>query len=99
MAVVPSEERGTVSALSNLPSQVTSALTPGLAGYIFDNISLELPFEIGAALQAVNACLFYFFFHALRPPEERAAPTAPSVLGDEAGDAAGAEAEEPLLLP
>jgi MFS family permease len=95
MAVVPSEERGTVSALSNLPSQVTSALTPGLAGYIFDNISLELPFEIGAALQAVNAFLFYFFFHALRPPDERAAPTAPSAPGDEAGD----ETEAPLLLP
>jgi MFS family permease len=87
MAVVPSEERGAVSALSNLPTQVTSALTPGLAGYIFDNISLELPFEIGAALQAVNACLFYYFFHALRPPEERTPPRADTADAMDAVDA------------
>lgn len=49
-------------------------MSPGIAGYIFANISLELPFEIGAALQALNAILFYVFFHDLRPPEERATP-------------------------
>ncbi|HET9110704.1 MAG TPA: MFS transporter [Ktedonobacterales bacterium] len=71
MAVVPPQERGTVGALSNLPMQVTSAVSPGIAGYIFDNISLSLPFEIGAALQALNAFLFYYFFHDMLPPEER----------------------------
>ncbi|HEY8325976.1 MAG TPA: MFS transporter [Ktedonobacterales bacterium] len=73
MAVVPTHERGTVAAFSNLPTQVTSAITPGIAGYLFDAVSLELPFEIGAALQFVNAALFYFFFRATRPPEERPA--------------------------
>ncbi|MGH2507573.1 MAG: MFS transporter, partial [Ktedonobacteraceae bacterium] len=73
MGVIPAEERGTVGALSNLPSQATSAASPVLAGYIFDHISLSLPFEIGAILQATNALLFYFFFHKLLPPEEQAA--------------------------
>ncbi len=71
MAVVPPAERGTVGALSNLPMQVTSAVSPALAGYIFANLSLTLPFEIGAALQGLNAFLFYYFFHEMRPPEER----------------------------
>lgn len=76
MAVVPPKERGSVGALSNLPMQATSAISPALAGYIFTNISLALPFEIGAALQGLNAVLFYLFFHEMRPPEERATSSA-----------------------
>ncbi len=76
MAVVPPKERGSVGALSNLPMQATSAISPGLAGYIFDNVSLALPFEIAAALQGLNAILFYMFFHNMRPPEERARSSA-----------------------
>ncbi|HEV2580826.1 MAG TPA: MFS transporter, partial [Ktedonobacteraceae bacterium] len=71
MGVVSPEERGTVSALSNLPAQATSAASPALAGYLFDHISLALPFEIGAALQAFNALLFFIFFRNNLPPEER----------------------------
>ncbi|GLV54030.1 hypothetical protein KDH_08790 [Dictyobacter sp. S3.2.2.5] len=64
------KERGTVGALSNLPSQVASAAIPTLAGYLFDHIALSLPFEIGAVLQGINSLLFYFFFRQLPPPEE-----------------------------
>jgi MFS family permease len=71
MGVVPAEERGTVGALSNLPMQVTSAASPVLAGYLFDEVSISLPFMIGAALQATNAILFYAFFRNIRPPEEQ----------------------------
>jgi MFS family permease len=93
MAVVPPKERGAVGALSNLPTQVTSAVTPALTGYIFTNISLALPFEIGAALQGLNALMFYYFFHDVRPPEERdaareAVPTP---------DAEGQQARQPAL--
>ncbi len=91
MAVVPPSERGTVGALSNLPMQVTSAISPAFAGYIFANISLALPFEIGAALQGLNAFLFYYFFHDLRPPEER-----PPEERDEQTAHAGASPETPL---
>ncbi len=71
MGVVPAEERGTVGAISNLPMQVTSSASPALAGYLFDHVSLALPFELGAALQGVNAVLFFFFFRSLPPPEEQ----------------------------
>lgn len=74
MGVVPNEERGRVGALANLPSQVTSALSPTLAGYLFDHVALELPFEIGAFLQGLNAALFFLFFRAIRPPEEQQHP-------------------------
>ena len=72
MGVIPSSERGTAGALSNLPTQITSAVSPIAAGYLFDEVSLALPFEVGAALQGVNAVLFYLFFRNLPPPEERA---------------------------
>lgn len=71
MAVVPKEERGTVAALSNLPSQGTSAIGPSIAGELFAHVSLSLPFEMGAALQGLNTLLFYTFFHRQPPPEER----------------------------
>jgi MFS family permease len=71
MGMVPAEERGTVGAFSNLPSQVTSAISPTAAGYLFDHAALELPFLIGAALQGLNTLLFFLFFSRLLPPEER----------------------------
>ncbi len=75
MGVVPAEERGSVGALSNLPSQATSSLSPTFAGYLFDHVSISMPFEIGALFQAVNALLFFLFFRNLRPPEEIRQPT------------------------
>lgn len=71
LGVVPAEERGTVGALSNLPSQITSAASPSLAGYLFDHVALSLPFEIGAILQGLNTLIFYLFFRDLPPPEEQ----------------------------
>ena len=71
LGVVRSEERGTVGVLSNLPSQVTSAACPTLAGYLFDHVALSLPFEIGALLQGINTLVFYLFFRNIQPPEER----------------------------
>lgn len=80
MGVIPSSERGTAGALSNLPMQVTSAVSPIAAGYLFDEVSLSLPFEVGALLQAINAALFYLFFRHLPPPEERTAPTVDATI-------------------
>lgn len=71
LGVVPSEERGTIAALSNLPSQLTSSASPTLAGYLFDHVALALPFEIGAFFQALNTMLFFLFFRRLPPPEEQ----------------------------
>lgn len=72
MGVVSSEERSAAAGLSNLPSQLSAATSPLIAGYIFQSISLELPFEIGACLQLLNAGLFFSLFRNLRPPEETA---------------------------
>jgi len=71
LGVVRPEERGTVGALSNLPAQITSSASPTLAGYLFDHVSLSLPFEIGAILQGINSLIFYVFFRNLQPPEEQ----------------------------
>jgi MFS family permease len=70
MGVVSPDERAVVAGLSNLPAQATSASTPALAGYLFDHVSMALPFEIGALLQGANAVLYWSFFRHLRPPEE-----------------------------
>jgi MFS family permease len=70
MGVVSSEERSAAAGLSNLPSQLASATSPLVAGYIFESISLDLPFEIGAVLQLINAVLFFSLFRDIRPPEE-----------------------------
>lgn len=70
MGMASPEERGTIAGLSNLPSQATSVLTPTPAGYLFDHVSLALPFEIGAAMQFINAMLYLVFFRGLAPPEE-----------------------------
>ncbi|HET9016235.1 MAG TPA: MFS transporter [Thermomicrobiaceae bacterium] len=72
MAMAPPEERGTLAGLSNVPSQGTSVLSPALAGYLFEHISLALPFEIGGVLQVIGNVIFYAFFRNVHPPEERA---------------------------
>ncbi len=74
MGVVPQEERGRVGALSILPSQATSALSPTLAGFLFDHVALSLPFDIGAILQGLNTLLFLLFFRKIAPPEEQTRP-------------------------
>jgi len=71
MAVVPPEERGSIAALSQLPSQGTGALSQVLAGFLFEHLSLALPFFGGAVLQVLNGVLFFGLFHDLRPPEEK----------------------------
>jgi MFS family permease len=71
LAMADPAERASVAALANLPSQAAMAASPVLSGYLFDNVSLELPFELGAALQLVNAVLFWVFFRGSAPEEER----------------------------
>jgi len=63
------EERASVTALSNLPSQVTTAAGQGIAGYLFDEVSLSAPFELAAVFQFANAFLYAVFF-ARRPPRQ-----------------------------
>ncbi len=64
-------ERGAVAALSNLPSQAAMAASPLLTGYLFDEVSLSLPFELAAVFQLGNALAFWSFFRHRPPDEER----------------------------
>jgi MFS family permease len=64
-------ERGSIAALSNLPSQAAMAASPLLTGYLLDEVSLSLPFELAAAFQLANAVTFWSFFRRRPPDEER----------------------------
>lgn len=74
MGIVAVEERSRVASLSNLPSQFFSMVGPSIAGVLLRETWLGTMLEIASALQLLNASLYWRFFHALLPPEEREAP-------------------------
>jgi len=78
------DERASVAALSNVPSQLAMAGSPLLTGYLFEEVSLSLPFEIAAALQFVNATSFWAFFRN-HPPEEERTRSSPARAQGEGG--------------
>lgn len=89
------EERASVAALSNLPSQATMGGGQAIAGYLFDEVSLSAPFELAALFQLANAGLYVLLFW-LRPPRtgsqrHAGAPAAAAVL-EPASALAGAPA-------
>lgn len=71
MGVIPREERASAAGLSNLPSQAAAAIGPTFAGYLIQQVAVDLPLELAALFQGLNAVLYYFFFRHIRPPEER----------------------------
>ena len=81
VAMADPRERASVAALATLPSQAAMASSPLLAGYLLDSVSLEVPFELAAALQFVNAVMFWTFFHRLPPEEEQAVPVEADAVG------------------
>lgn len=70
------DERASVTALSNVPAQLAQAGIPLFTGYLFEDVSLSLPFEIAAAFQFLNAVTFWLFFRH-HPPEEERTTTSP----------------------
>lgn len=71
MGVVDEADRSTAAGLSNLPLQALATAGPTIAGQLMQTVWLELPLLLAAALQGVNAALYYAFFRNVRPPEER----------------------------
>jgi predicted MFS family arabinose efflux permease len=71
------DERATVAALSNLPSQLAMSGSPLITGYLMDEVSLSLPFELAAVLQFLNASTFWLLFRRHPPEEERSGATGP----------------------
>lgn len=83
LAMADPQERAAVGALSNVPSQAAMSVAPLAAGYLFDEVSLSLPFVLGGALQLVSALMYWGLFRSLLPEEELAgAVTSP--IADEA---------------
>lgn len=74
--VAHTNERGSVAALAGLPSQGTQAIGQVLAGYMFDEVGLAAPFEIGALLQLFNAGAYFALFRRSPPIEEQLPPAA-----------------------
>lgn len=70
MGVIDPSERASAAGLSNLPSQVTRSAAAYLAGYLMQNVALDLPILVAGAVQGFNSCLYYGFFRSIRPPEE-----------------------------
>jgi predicted MFS family arabinose efflux permease len=93
------DERASVTALSNVPSQLAMSVSPLLTGYLFEAVSLSLPFEVAALLQFANATSFWALFRGHPPEEERAVaaagPTAWALVdgATNAADADGAPIE------
>jgi MFS family permease len=87
LAAADPAELASVAALSNLPSQLTMAGAPVASGYLFDEVSLSLPFLLAGALQGLNALAYWVFFRSVVPEEERQAPV-PAPAGQQA-DAEG----------
>jgi MFS family permease len=71
LAAADPAELASVAAFSNVPSQLVTAAAPVATGYILDEVSLSLPFLVAAALQGINALLYWVFFRSTRPEEER----------------------------
>ncbi len=92
MGVVEAPERASAAGLSGLPSQVAGAVSPTLAGYLMQSVSLNLPLELAALFQGVNTALYGLFFHNLRPLEETE-----NAAG--AGNEPGREAGPPVKSP
>jgi len=86
------DERAAVAAISNLPSQLAMSSSPLLTGYLFDEISLNLPFELAALLQLVNAGLWWQLFKD-HPPEEERRPGEGSDPSQRAPEVPGATAK------
>ena len=72
MAMVQSNERGSAAGVTSLARIVPFGISPTIATYLMQNISLTLPLFIGGGLQLVNDVVFYTMFRHVHPPEELA---------------------------
>ena len=69
MSIFPAEQRGLVSALSNIMFRLPNSFGTYLGGFILGMGLLQLPFFIATVLYTVGLTGFYFFF-ARRPLQQ-----------------------------
>jgi MFS family permease len=60
--MVDPDETATAIGISSSAGHVAQTIAPSLAGYMFETISLTLPFFTGAVLMAMNGVLYWYFF-------------------------------------
>ena len=72
MGISDERRRGSVAALSMLPSQVTAAVSPALAGVLMESF-LDTPLFGAAFFMGANLVAYYYAFRDVAPPEERRA--------------------------
>jgi MFS family permease len=60
--MVDPEETATAIGISNSARMGAQTVAPSLAGYMFETVSLTLPFFSGALLMALNGLLYWHFF-------------------------------------
>ena len=61
-SMVSPEETATAIGISNSARMGVRTIAPTLAGYMFESISLTLPFCSGAFMMAINGGLFWAYF-------------------------------------
>jgi MFS family permease len=74
MGVSEDSSRSAVAAFGNLPAQFTGTMTPALAAYLVQAVSVELPIWLATVAMAVNAVMYGLLFRRYVPPEERGRP-------------------------
>jgi len=60
--IVEPERTATAIGISNFSRMTVRSVAPTLTGYLFETLSLSLPFLIGAGLMAANGILYRLFF-------------------------------------
>ncbi|MGC2428011.1 MAG: MFS transporter, partial [Nitrososphaeraceae archaeon] len=72
VAVVREDERTAAAGITNISRNITQAISPSLAGYILQSLSLlSAPFVLGGVLKIVYDVALYFNFKSVKPPDER----------------------------
>lgn len=71
VSVVKDEERTAATGITNISRNISQALSPTLAGYIIQSLSLFFaPFLIGGILKVIYDFALYFSFRNIKPQQE-----------------------------
>ncbi len=71
VSVVKDEERTAATGITNISRNISQALSPSLAGYIIQSLSLFFaPFLIGGVLKVIYDIALYFSFRNIKPQQE-----------------------------
>jgi MFS family permease len=71
VSVVKDEERTAATGITNISRNISQVLSPSLAGYIIQSLSLFFaPFLIGGVLKVIYDIALYFSFRNIKPQQE-----------------------------